>query len=76
MEINETIDNLLEQHDETELFALVLERKRKTAHAKAKANSTTVGITLDEANGIRLKLSPGVPSARTRKALADWITSL
>ena len=67
MEINETIDNLLEQHDEAALFALVLERKRKTAHAKAKANQPAVGITLDDAAWNTVEAFARRPSARTKK---------
>ena len=49
MELNETIDGLLEGHSERELFALVLERKRKLAHAKAKTTQPVTGIQVDDA---------------------------
>ena len=48
MELNETIDSLLEGHSEQELFALVLERKRKLAHDKDKTTQPAAGIQLDD----------------------------
>lgn len=55
MELNETIDGLLDQHSEQELFALVLERKRKTIHAKAKATQPVAGIQIDDAAWVKIE---------------------
>ena len=49
MELNKTIDQLLSDNDEHAVFAMVLERKRRMNHAKAKETQPSVGVQLDDA---------------------------
>ena len=64
MELNDTIDALLEQHDERELFALVVERKRKLTHAKAKQTQPAVGLQLDSATWEKIEAFARRPIAK------------